>query len=648
MPDVARKSAPAAHAVPRSSGQRTTPPRLAPRRHRRRSIAPVAFVTPLLALLAVFMFFPIVSAIDLSFRNAKTFSSTNASFVGLENYRSLIADPDFGALVRHSFIRGLGGAIPSYLLGLAAALALNSRRRGIAGFRVIALIPFVLSTPVAVSTWLQLLDPDFGFLGSRFGSGNNLLANPQTVWPTLLTINTWFSFQFYTILLLAALQQISPELYEAAQVDGAGAVGRFVHVTMPGLARVSLVFLGIHFMLSFQEVNLIFIATGGGPANATQTIATYAYATGFRSFRIGFAAAASIVSFLLMFAALAAFALLAYGVVRLRRAAKSAVAHHVFAASKLVRPATTYMRSRRHDARDRRRRFRLTPRVCRVLSYLPPSLVALLGVAPLLLLLSQSFDGTPSGSQKMTLFPRRPTIDNYTQVLSNPQLRDSTSGGDPPPLFFNFVNSVFVAAVSTVLVLVVAGTAGYGLSRARGQWPKLATGIILVVQFVPPVLLVFPLYHELSLLNLLNSRIGLAIVTGVLVMPLATLLFKTFFDSSSRQLEEAAALDGASAFRTFRSVVIPTSRPVMGAVAAFALISSWNEFLFSITFISDAPSRTLPSSLYLLTSTQSYAAFTSPGQQAVYLVAPALLAVVLLAFTQRHFTAAFQGGGVKE
>jgi len=205
-----------------------------------------------------------------------------------------------------------------------------------------------------------------------------------------------------------------------------------------------------------------------------------------------------------------------------------------------------------------------------------------------------------------------------------------------------------VAVVLTVLVLVVAGPAGYGLSRAGGRWAKLGTAVILVVQFVPPVLLVFPLYRELSLMNLLNSRIGLALVTSVLVMPLATLLFKTFFDSSPRELEEAAMIDGAGALRTFRSVVIPLSRPAIGAVAAFSLISSWNEFLFSLTFISDSPRRTLPSALYLFTSTQEYAAKTSPGRQAVYLVIPALLAVVLLGLTQRHFTAAYQGGGIKE
>jgi len=616
------------------------------RARRRRGLTSLAFVTPLLVLLGAFLLYPIYSAIDLSFRSAKAFSTVQAPFVGWANYRSLLDDPDFGALMWHSFIRGFGGAIPSYLVGLAAALALKVRRRGIAILRVIALIPFVLSTPIAVYTWLQLLDPHFGFLGTRFG--NNLLGDPDTVWPALLTINTWFSFQFYTILLLAALQRIPSELYEAAQVDGANALQRFLHVTVPGIARVSLVFVGIHFMLSFQEVNLVLVATGGGPANATQTIATYAYFSGFHSFNFGFAAAVSIVSCLVMFATVAVVVVVLFALLWLVRLARRSII--------LTRsvPSGSSGTDRTSDGRSvpvprrsaRRDRWRIPARLRSPLAYLPAAASALAGVVPLIFLLSQSFDGQPAGSQKMALFPRQPTFDNYIRVLGNPQLRSPT-GDVLPPLFLNFLSSILVAALVTVLVLVISGPAGYGLSRASGRWARLLTAVILIVQFIPPVLLVFPLYHELNLLDLLDSRFGLALVTSVLIMPLSTLLFKTFFDTGTRELEEAASLDGANAFRIFRSVVVPTSRPVLGTVAAFTLITSWNEFLFSLTFLNDSATRTLPSALYLFTSTQEYAAQTPPGQQAVYLVVPALLAVMLLALTQRHFTAAYQGGGVK-
>lgn len=614
-------------------------------RARRRGLSAALFVTPLLALLGAFMLYPIVSAVDLSLRNAKTFSSVAAPYVAFQNYSDLIRDPEFLPLAWHSLLRGAGGAIPSYFVGLAAALALNRRAPGMAALRVAALIPFVLSTPIAVNTWLQLIDPHFGFLGTRFGTGNSLLADPNTVWPALLLVNTWFSFQFYAILLLAALQRIPPELYEAAQVDGAGVLRQFLHVTMPALGRVSAVFLGIHFMLSFQEVNLVLIATGGGPANATQTLATYAYQTGFRSFNIGSAAAISIASCIVMFGVVAVVGLFGYLVAQLRGSARVAVSSRLAPLSRLrLRPRRAHRRGNVFGHKGERR----VPRPARrVLGYLPAAVAALVGVVPLLFLFSQSFDGSPAGAYRMSLFPRKLSVKNYVDVLGKSDLRVSR-GGAVPPLFLNFFNSVAVAALVTALVLVVAGPAGYGLSRASGRWSTVVTILVVVVQFVPPVLLVFPLYRELALIGLLNSRIGLGIVTSVLSMPLSTLLFKTFFDSSPRELEEAAAIDGAGPVRIFRSVVIPISRPVIGAVAAFSLISSWNEFLFSLTFITDTASRTLPSALYLFTSTQNYAANTSPGQQAVYLVVPTVLAVALLAMTQRHFTAAYQGGGVKE
>jgi len=391
---------------------------------RRRGLTAAAFVAPLLILIVVFMLYPIVSAVDLSFRNAKTFTVAAAPFVGLKNYNSIFSEPGFRSLLWHSVLRGVGGAIPSYVLGLCAALALNRRGRGVALFRVVALIPFVLSTPVAVNTWLQLLDPNFGFLGAKFG-GKNLLADPDTVWPTLLVINTWFSFQFYTILLLAALQRIPTELYEAAQIDGAGALRRFMHVTMPALAPVSAVFLGIHFMLSFQEVNLVLVATGGGPANVTQTLATYAYATGFGSFNIGFAAAVSVVSVLLMFASLGVFVLLLYLVVRVRRATRSVLLPRWL---QQVTPARVWsrLRTRRLIESDiGRRRARRPGVVSSVVRYIPQGVVAIVGVAPLLFLLSQSFDGSPPGAQRMTLLPVQPTLRNYPDVLGNPDLRTS-------------------------------------------------------------------------------------------------------------------------------------------------------------------------------------------------------------------------------
>jgi ABC-type glycerol-3-phosphate transport system permease component len=275
-------------------------------------------------------------------------------------------------------------------------------------------------------------------------------------------------------------------------------------------------------------------------------------------------------------------------------------------------------------------------------------LLGLFALVPILFVLVQSIDGSPPGSDAARLWPRQPTLHNFVAVFGNRDFYHSTST-TRPALALNFFNSLVVSVTVTVIVLVTGSLAGYALARWRGWTPNITTSLLIVVQFVPQVILVFPLYGILARAHLLNSRTGLILATAAVSLPVAVLFFRVFFQGMSKDLEEAAKLDGAGSLRIFARIVAPNARPAFGAMGAFTLIGTWNEFVLALTLIQDPSRRTFPPALQQFTQLAfNYAdAKNTPGVQAVYLLIPIATSVLLLSFTVRHFTAAVQGGGVK-
>lgn len=612
------------------------------------------FLVPALVLVCGLMVYPIYSSFALSLHQASTFTPAVAKYVGFQNYTQAFHNPLFGDLVRHTYLRAIGGVVPSYLLGVAAALILHQRVRLNSLWRVFMLLPFVLSGPVAYNSWLLVYNPQFG-LPATFGWHiTNPLTDTHLVWPVLLFINAWGSFQFYTILLLAGLQRIPTELYEAASMDGAGAWRRFRHITVPGIAALSLVACALHFMASFQDFNLVYLTTGGGPLNETQTLATYAYTSAFGGGHdIGTSTAVTFLSAVIMILTMVVL-LAGYFVGRLlyranerrlisrRQAARVAAADDHESSSQLihsVRRAPVPAAARRSDAR---RRIDFVPWLPRIGTFLFVAFV----MFPLLLELAQSFDGPKSGSSAAIFWPRNPTLSNYSTVLGNSALYQA-SNSPIPPLALNFLNSVLVTAGVTILCLVAGLLGGYSLARWRGKFTVGVTGLMLTVQLIPAIMLVFPLYLLLVNIGLLNTRSGQVLTTAALTLPFSVVFFRVYFMGNNRALEEAAAVDGAGAFRTFVSIVIPNSRPAIGAMAAFTIITSWNEFLIATTVVSDSSLRTFPPSLQTFMGGFLFQGSTTPGVRAVYLVIPTIIAALLLAGTMRQLMSAYQGGSVK-
>ncbi|MFG6446456.1 carbohydrate ABC transporter permease [Microbacterium sp. P07] len=264
----------------------------------KRRLTVVAFLLPAVTILALFVFWPMLSALQLSFTDASGFG--NAEFVGLSNYIEVFSDPEI--------IRAMGNTVVYTVLftplavgaALLLALALNSPFLPLRGaFRTWLFLPFIVSLAVAAFAWQYLLDPQVGLLnywlqifGIRIG---NVLQDPVLAMPTVVLVAVWKSFAFYMIVFLAGLQDIPASLYEAARMDGAGPIARFRHVTLPLLGNTTGFVLIIATIAALQAFDQIYVLTGGGPYRSTQTVVMQIYQSGFRDLELGFASALSYV-----------------------------------------------------------------------------------------------------------------------------------------------------------------------------------------------------------------------------------------------------------------------------------------------------------------------------------------------------------------
>jgi multiple sugar transport system permease protein len=286
-----------------------------PRRSRRAlgaALEPWAYLSPALLVIAAVLLVPLGFGIAYSFRR---FSAFRSEYVGLDQYRHMLADPVLGQALLNTLWWTLGSLVLQFFFGLGLALLLN---RPFAGRRVVqalVFLPWAVPSFLAGLTWAWLLNPVIGPLPhwlagiGLLAQPENILSDPQLAMWGPIVANVWFGIPFFAITLLAALKSIPTELYEAAAVDGANLWQRFVRLTIPFLAPAILITVLLRTIWIATFADLIFVMTGGGPAGSTNTIATYIYVTAFRSLDKGYAAAVAV----LLLALLILYALLLVG-----------------------------------------------------------------------------------------------------------------------------------------------------------------------------------------------------------------------------------------------------------------------------------------------------------------------------------------------
>ncbi len=229
------------------------------------------------------------------------------------------------------------------------------------------------------------------------------------------------------------------------------------------------------------------------------------------------------------------------------------------------------------------------------------------------------------------LFIFTPTLDAYASVLSGGSL--ITAG----------VQSLTIAAGTTLLTLVIAIPAAYGLARAAGRLPTICLGLLIVLQMMPQTATVIPLFQIFGSWGLLDNRIAVILADSALLIPFATLLMRPFFRAVPMALEEAASIDGASNWRTFRSIVLPIARNGAATTGTLVFLLSWGEFLYAVNFFLSP--GTYPLSALLAQQVSAFG-INWPGLMALAVVTSVPI-LILFVFTYRLLREGLTLGAVK-
>lgn len=272
---------------------------------RRDAFVGVLFILPFLILYLIFTFLPILQGFWISLHNWDVIG-TNITFVGMRNYERLLQDKLFRSSLEHTLLFAVLAGPGLVAMGLALALMLNQKIRGIGIFRTIFYMPNILSVTVVGLVFARVFAPgESGFVNATLvsvgGQPIPWLLDANNAMPTIAFTKVWWSVGFNMLIFLAGLQDIPKSLYDAAEVDGAGWWASFRHITLPGLRRPMLFVIVLQVIASVQVFPLIDVLTGGGPAGSTRPLVMYLFERAFDDWRLGYGSAIAFVLFLFLF-----------------------------------------------------------------------------------------------------------------------------------------------------------------------------------------------------------------------------------------------------------------------------------------------------------------------------------------------------------
>ena len=263
---------------------------------KRLDLFPYVLISPAVFAATLVVLIPILQTAGMSFMNYLIYKPKARSFIGLKNYITALADPVFWISIRHTVVWIAGVISLQLALGFGAALLLNRNFwwRGIA--RSLILIPWVTPSVITALMWRWMYDGNRGVINDllvRFGFLRHYfpwLSNDKTALVSVMVALMWQGFPFFTIMIMAGLQSIPSSLYEAAMVDGAGAVTRFVKITVPLLIPILFTTILLRIIWVANSLDIIFVMTGGGPGYSTYTLPLYSYVKAYKALDFGYAA----------------------------------------------------------------------------------------------------------------------------------------------------------------------------------------------------------------------------------------------------------------------------------------------------------------------------------------------------------------------
>ncbi|WP_430785197.1 ABC transporter permease subunit [Actinoplanes sp. G11-F43] len=597
------------------------------------------FLAPTALLVGALVLVPIVQSMITSTTERHGAESV---FVGLDNYLALPGDQQFRTGVVNSFVFTAYAEIFKVVLGLAAALLLHRIRRGRALLTGLLLVPWVVPTVVTAFSWRALLDPIFGSVNTLLTSSGigpllaslhlvdswpaGWLSDPGLAMPSVILVNVWKGVPFFTVCFLAGLKAIPTELYEAATIDGASTFQLFRHITLPGLRHVITVTVTLSSIWTFNNFDLIWLLTQGGPGDVTAPYVLVAYSKAILQLQYGAGAAVTLVM-------LPIIAGLVFFLVRLLRREEITVKGLPQAATVVITGLLLWASPEF---------FWKAAVVLAVILLLAVTIgrvtyLALAGLlafvlGPMYWIAVTAFKSdTQVVMRDNDLWPTPWTLEQFGALFTD------------QPFGSWYLNTVMVSAASTTVALVCAALGGYALARLRFRGAQGFTVTILLTYVMPGALLFIPLYQLLIQTRLTDSLWSLVLTYPTFTLPFATWLLTGYFASIPVDLEEAALVDGGTRFQAFRKVVLPLAKPGLLAVALFTLTNAWNEFLFAFVFITKDEYKTLPVGMQSMIAGD----VVPQGQLAAASLLVSLPVVIMYAFGQRYLTEGLTAGAVK-
>lgn len=263
-------------------------------------VEPFLYLSPAILLLGTVMLIPLIVGISYSFQSIELLNPFNTGWVGFENYQKLWTDRKFWLALENTFWWTFWSISFQFMLGLGLAMLLTTQFYGKKLFQALVFLPWAVPTFLSALTWAWLFNPVIGPLPHWMTSLGilsepyNIMGDPDLAMWGPIVANIWFGVPFFAITLLAALQSIPSDMYEAAEIDGASAWQTFTKITLPFLAPMIAITIMLRTIWIANFADLIYVMTGGGPANSTQIVSSYIFTTAFRKLDFGYASAIAV------------------------------------------------------------------------------------------------------------------------------------------------------------------------------------------------------------------------------------------------------------------------------------------------------------------------------------------------------------------
>lgn len=262
-------------------------------------------IIPTLVIMAVFTVYPLLNGLRIAFTNYNLLGGVT-QYIGLANFRQMLADPVFWLALRHSIVLTVVVVALQFVFGLILATVMQQNLPGMGLFKAVIMASWVIPVAATTTIFKFIAQPDVGIINIflRAVGLNNLvtywLGNLKTAFPFIMMMHLWRNVPFYGVAFLAAMQAVPRSYYEAAEIDGAGAWDKFLYVTLPGIRNMIVVMVTIHVLWTFNNFDFVYLSTGGGPVNSTEVLPTYVYRLSWTQYNIGYASSIGTTMFLVL------------------------------------------------------------------------------------------------------------------------------------------------------------------------------------------------------------------------------------------------------------------------------------------------------------------------------------------------------------